>query len=112
MSLEIPSFLNRKETPRPQATVEERRDYAASCTAPVFEERRCSTIDHEEVAEERKQKARVRIQKMKAKKFSKDQTAGIPEKFLFWNSKKLRFEDTRARAARRLVIARKQMGLD
>jgi hypothetical protein len=113
----IPDFLNRKLNPTSQATVEERREYAARTPVQEQVEQRYSTIAPEDEAvlealeQEKKAATARRIDKMKAKKAAKDQTKGIPDQYLSWDAKTLRFYDVRVRASRKLVAAFKRQGL-
>jgi arginine utilization protein RocB len=114
----LPDFLNRKLNPHSPPTAEERREYAARTPVQEQVEQRYSTIAPEDEAvleaieQEKKAATDRRIAKMKAKKAAKDQTKGIPDEFLCWDAKYLRFYDLRVRNARKLAAARKKMGLE
>jgi hypothetical protein len=111
--LSIPDIFDRKKTPVAPATLEERREYAANSPTPVEPPR--LGIGEEELREEKKAKARVRITKMKvsfAVKAERDAIAAIPEKYLCWDSRRLRFYDTRTKAERKLKRIREEMGLE
>jgi hypothetical protein len=114
--LTIPDFLNRKLNPQTQATLEERKAYCNGATVFV-EVQKFSTITPEDEAvleameQEKKLKTKLRIDKMLAKKRAKDQTRGIPDEFLSWDAKNLRYYDVRVRAHQKLVAAFKRHGL-
>lgn len=114
--LTIPDFLVRKGREHVPATMEERRAYCNGATA-LPDVQRFSTIAPEdeaaleEMEQEKKLKTKARIGKMLAKKSAKDQTKGIPDEFLSWDAKNLRFYDVRVRAASKLAAARKRLGL-
>jgi len=117
---ELPDFLNRKLNPTSQATVEERREYAAR--TPVqqqvetglslngTDEEALREIEREEAAK-KKEKTDRRIAKLKARQLEKSGRKDIPDEFLAWDARSLRFYDVRVRASSRLAAAFKRHGL-
>lgn len=102
---EIPDFLDRKKNPLEPATVEERREYASrtpTLSAPV----KVSLFD--ENREEKKQKSRERIKRMKTRIASKVSLVGsIPDQYLRWDSRRCRFYDAREKERTTMTMAKK-----
>jgi hypothetical protein len=120
--LTLPDFLNRKLNPvKPQTFEEalaERTEFAKTWGVPTEPGEKRRTTDEEalraiEEAEEadRKAKAKLRIDKMLARKNAKGSHKDIPEEFLSWDPRTLTFYDVRVRAAKKLAAARKRLGL-
>lgn len=92
----IPTFLDRKKTPREPATLEERQAYARR-SRPPDEPQRVSEVDLAAARKaERQAASRARVAKMKARLASCASLArSVPQEFLKWNPKRCRFEDVR-----------------
>jgi hypothetical protein len=116
--LTLPDFLNRKLNPVNPASMDERAEFAKTWTATQETGARRRTTDEEalqaiEEAEEadRKAKAKLRIEKMLARKNAKGSHKGIPDEFLCWDPRTLQFYDRRVREAKKLAAARAKLGL-
>jgi hypothetical protein len=116
--LTLPDFLNRKLNPVNPASMDERAEFAKTWTATVETGVRRRTTDEEALraieeaeAADRKAKAKLRIDKMLARKNAKGSHKDIPDEYLSWDAKKLRFYDVRVRAANKLTAKRAELEL-
>lgn len=120
MTDDLPDFLNRKLNPQTQATVEERREYAAR--TPVqqqvetglslngSDEEALREIEAEEAAK-KKEKNDRKFAKLRAQQLEKSGRKGVPDEFLCWDWKTQRFYDARVRVNQKLAAAFARHGL-